>query len=90
MDAGLTRFDPIISVRLTPAIEEGKRHALVEMVQIDPDYEVRDAYRGTGEVAYPSASEGEPWHLLPSLNVISATYAVCDTDLPLARFVMPY
>src|SRR3990170_2681438 len=89
-DAGLTRFDPIISVRLPPAIEEGKRHALVEMVQIDPEYEVHEAYRGKGEVTYPSASEGEPWHLLPSLNVISATYAVADTQFPLARFVMPY
>ncbi|MCH6555227.1 MAG: hypothetical protein IH797_01255 [Chloroflexi bacterium] len=31
-----------------------------------------------------------PWHLLPPLSMISATYSVGDTELPLARFVMPY
>ena len=35
-------------------------------------------------------SVAKPWHLLPPLSMISATYSFGDTELPLARFVMPY
>lgn len=90
IDPGVIRFDPVLNVRLMPAIEEGKRHALLEVVQIDPDYEIAESLRGTGRLRYPSANEGDPWHLLPALNMISATYSVADTEMPLARFVMPY
>ena len=90
IDPGLIRLDPMLNVRLTPAIEEGKRHALLEMVQIDPDYQIGESLRGQGRVRYPASNEGDPWHLLPVLNMISATYCVADTELPLARFVMPY
>ena len=90
IDPSAIRFDPVLNVRLTPPIEEGKRHALLEMVQIDPDYEILESLRGQGWLRYPSASVGDPWHLLPVLNIISATYSVTDTGMPLARFVMPY
>ena len=42
---------------------------------------------------YPSPPwplPGTPWHPRQPLNMISATYSVSDTELPLARFVMPY
>ncbi|MBI2913008.1 MAG: acetoacetate decarboxylase family protein [Chloroflexi bacterium] len=90
IDPGLIRFDPMLNVRLAPAIEEGKHHTLLEMVQIDPDYQIGESLRGRGEVRYPASNEGDPWHLLPVLNMIAATYCVADTELPLARFVMPY
>ena len=35
-------------------------------------------------------SVAKPWRLLPALSMISAAYCVGDTELPLARFVMPY
>ena len=89
-DPELIRFDPMLNVRLVPAIQEGKRHSLLEVVQIDPDYRMHEAVRGQGSVSYPEPSEGDPWHLLPALNMISATYSVGDTELPLARFVLPY
>lgn len=90
VDPDLIRFDPLLNVRITPGIEEGKAHALLEMVQIDPEYKVGEALRGEGTLRYPAPTEGEPWHLLPVLNVIATTYTVADTQLPLARFVMPY
>jgi acetoacetate decarboxylase len=86
----LVRFDPVLSVRLVHSLQTGKRHAVLEMVQLDPEYRTAEAVRGRGLLAYPSASEGNPWHLLPMLNMISATYSVGDIELPLARFVMPY
>jgi acetoacetate decarboxylase len=84
------RFDPVLNLRLAPSLEEGRRHDIVQMVQIDPDSEGRDAIRGRGEVRFPSTSEVAPWHLLPSRNVISTVSCKVDTELPLARFVMPY
>ena len=83
------RFDPVLNVRLISSIQPGKRHALLEMVQLDPDYTIADAVRGRPHLAYPAA-EGNPWRLLPALSMISAAYTVGDTELPLARFVMPY
>jgi len=89
-DPALMRFDPVLNVRLISGIQPGKRHALLEMVQLDPDYTIADAVRGRPHLAYPAAAEGNPWRLLPALSMISAAYTVGDTELPLARFVMPY
>ena len=90
IDPASVRFDPVLNVRIHPAIEEGKRHSALEMVQVDPTYVLKEAARGRGELRYPSANKGDPWHLLQPLNMISATYTVADTELPFARFVMPY
>jgi acetoacetate decarboxylase len=89
-DPALIRFDPVLNVRLIGSIHPGKRHALLEMIQIDPDSTIADAMRGRPHLDYPSAAQGNSWRLLPPLNMISAAYAVMDTELPLARFVMPY
>lgn len=90
IDPASVRFDPMLNVRIQPAIEEGKRHSALEMVQVDPSYVLKEAFRGRGELRYPSASEGDLWQLLAPLNMISATYTVADTELPFARFVMSY
>jgi len=89
-DPALIRFDPALTIRLIGSIQPGKRHALLEMIQIDPDYTTVDAIRGLPQLSYPAAAQGNPWHLLPALNMISAAYTTGDTELPLARFVMPY
>lgn len=89
-DPSLVRFDPVLNVRLLSSIQPGKRHSLLEMVQLDPEYTIAKAIRGQPRLAYPSAAEGNPWHLLRPLNMISAAFAVMDTELPLARFVMPF
>ncbi len=59
-------------------------------MQIDPDYRIMEAVRSRARLTYPEPSEDAPRHLLPPLSMISATYSVGDTELPLARFVMPY
>ena len=90
IDPGLIRFDPVLSVRMVPSVRDGQGHALLETLQIDPDYEIKEAFRGRGSLRYPAASEGAPWHLFPPLNIVATTYCVADTELPLARFVTPY
>ncbi len=89
VEAELLRFDPVLNLRLLPSLEDGKRHDLVQLVQIDPDYTVRAARRGPGHVEFPT-TVGSQWGILPVRNVISAAYCEMDTELPLARFVTPY
>jgi acetoacetate decarboxylase len=89
VDAGLIRFDPVLNLRVIPSLEEGKKHDLVQLVQIDPDYTVHQAIRGSGTLRFPDDGES-PWAVLPARNIISATFCELDTELPLARFVMPY
>jgi len=90
IEGDLVRFDPVLNLRVFPSLEEGKRHDLVQMVQIDPDYAVQTARRGKGTVEFPASGAESPWAVLPVRNIISATYCEMDTELPLARFVMPY
>ena len=89
-DPSLIRFDPVLNIRLVSSIQPGKRHALLEMVQLDPDYTIADAVRGRPQLSYPAATEGNAWGLLRPLSMISAAYCLGDTELPLARFVMPF
>ncbi len=89
-DPGLIRFDPLLNLRLVHNLQQGKRYSLLEVVQIDPDYRITEAVRGRASLTYPEPSDDAPWRLLQPLSMISATYSVGDTELPLARFVMPY
>ena len=87
IDGGLVRFDPVLNLRVLPSLEEGKKHDLMQLVQIDPDFAVRKALRGTGALGFGDETS---WAALPVRNVVSAVYCEMDTELPLARFVMPY
>lgn len=86
----LPRFDPLLNLRLFPSLEDGRRHDLVQMVQIDPDYAVNTAHRGRARVELPAAGDALGWTVLPVRNVISAVYCEMHTELPTARFVMSY
>jgi acetoacetate decarboxylase len=89
IEPDLVRFDPVLTLRLVPSLQPGLRHDLVQLLQIDPELMVRDAVRGAGKVEY--ASEGnDRWSGMPHRSAISSTFCTVDTELPLARFVMPY
>lgn len=84
------RYDAMLSLRLTPAIQEGKDASFVQLAQIDPTYNLKDCYRGHAEVTFPARSEADPWHLAESRYVICCTYAVSDTELPWARYLVEF
>jgi acetoacetate decarboxylase len=90
IDTSAARFDAVLTVRATPSIEAGKRHDLLQLVQIDPDYEIAECVRGLGSVAYGESPDGRGWAQVPMLNMIAATDCLVNTELPLARYVMPY
>ncbi len=81
----LVRFDPVLTLRAAPSLQEGARHDLLQMVQVDPDYEVKSAQRGSGAVSLAGS-----WAVLPVRNIVASVSCEVDTELPLARFVMPY
>lgn len=90
IDSSSARFDAVLTVRATPSIEEGKRHDLLQLVQIDPDYEIAECVRGTGSIEYGPHTDTDPWDRVPMLNMIAATDCLVNTEMPLARYVMPY
>jgi acetoacetate decarboxylase len=90
IDPDLCRVDPVLCLRLAPSLQENVRHDLIQLVQLDPEYEIKSSSRGLGSVKYPASDESDAWDILPCRNVISAVYCEIDTELPLARFVMPY
>ncbi len=83
----IARFDPTLTLRLAPSVQENVRHDLIQIIQLDPEHVIQKAARGRGFVEYP---DGSDWALLPNRNIISATWCTIDTELPLARFVLPY
>ncbi|HUF54683.1 MAG TPA: acetoacetate decarboxylase family protein [Dehalococcoidia bacterium] len=82
---GLARFDPVLTLRTAPSLTEEARHDLLQMVQVDPEYEVTSAQRGRAEIELSGA-----WAVLPMRGVVAGTACEMNTELPLARFVMPY
>jgi acetoacetate decarboxylase len=82
---GLSRFDPVLTLRTAPSLTDDAKHDLLQMVQVDPEYEITEAQRARAEVEL-----GGTWEKLPVRNVVAATSCVMNTELPLARFVMPY
>lgn len=87
MAPGDLHYDPILSLRYTPPAQPGRPPEYAQLVQVDPSYTVRESYRGKGSIIYPGASEADPWHMVQMADFICITYALCDTELPWARFL---
>lgn len=90
IEPSLCRIDPVLCLRLAPSLQENVRHDLIQLVQLDPEYEITESSRGLGTVTYPASGEDDAWDILPCRNVISTVFCELNTELPLARFVMPY
>ena len=84
------RYDAMLNLRVTPSVQDGKGPSFTQVAQIDPTYSLSDCYRGRGEVTYPARSEADPWSLLAARYVICCTFAVSDTELPFARYVLDF
>ena len=84
IDPEAMRFDPVLNVRAVPSLEEGRTHDLLQLLQIDPEHEIGESLRGSGSVML------DGWDVLPVRNIISSVSCTVNTELPLARFVMPY
>ncbi len=88
--AGEMRYDPMMNARVVRAAREEDDPPVLELDQIDPDYTYKQTWRGQGAVEFPAASEADPWHLMQNRNHIATTFAVCDTQLGFARYVVSF
>ncbi|TMB99830.1 MAG: hypothetical protein E6J42_02250 [Chloroflexi bacterium] len=90
IDGESVRFDPVLNIRSVPSLDEGKAHELLHMVQIDPEITIKESVRGRGDAELLASDGKSGWNALPVRGIVSAVYALIDTELPLARFVVPY
>ena len=84
IDPEAMRFDPVLNVRAVPSLEEGRTHDLLQLLQIDPELVIGESLRGRGSLQLGG------WDVFPVRNIISSVSCTVNTELPLARFVMPY
>ncbi|MBI3301635.1 MAG: acetoacetate decarboxylase family protein [Deltaproteobacteria bacterium] len=90
IDQGQTRFDPFLNLRLVPSVQEGKPPLVLELLQVDPEYHIKAAWRGKPKVTFSEAVAAEGWGVFTPLNMIAGVYSVCDTDLPFARYTQEF
>jgi acetoacetate decarboxylase len=69
------------ALRVIPSPEEGKDHSLVELIQSTMIFSNTEVWMGTGNCHFTGASVLDPWHMLPVVNHIAASYMVCDFEL---------
>lgn len=84
------RYDAYLNLRLTPPNQDGKPPDLIQLVQFDPSYTLKECYRGHSTVSYPSRSEADPWYLAEFRHFISCTFAEVDMDFPWARYIQEF
>jgi len=89
IETDTARFDPTLTLRLAPSVQENVRHDLIQIMQLDPEQTIKEAQRGHGYVNFGDSTDND-WALLPNRNIISTIWCTVDTELPLARFVLPY
>ncbi len=90
IEPGQIRYDPFLNLRLVPSSQEGKPPLVLELLQVDPEYHLKAAWRGWPKVHFSETALQEGWGVFRPLNFIAATYSVCDTSLPFARYIVEF
>ncbi len=84
------RFEPFLNLRLVQSAYEGKPPLVVEILQVDPAYHIKAAWRGRPQIRLSEAAVTEGWGRFTPLNLIAGIYTVCDTDLPFACYAQEF
>lgn len=90
IDQSQTRFEPFLNLRLVQSAQEGKPPLALELLQVDPEYHIKAAWRGRPQLRFGEAAAAEGWGVFTPLNLIAGVYTVCDTDLPFARYTQEF
>jgi hypothetical protein len=90
IDQGQIRYDPFLNLRLVPSAQEGKPPLVLELLQVDPEYQIKAAWRGRSKIHFTEAAAQEGWGVFRPLNMIAATYSINDTSLPFARYTLEF
>ena len=88
---------PVLSTRLIPNCEAGKRPSVAELVRLDVDATLHPAadgspklWEGRASLTMPTVSDVDPWHLLAPRRILNAYFGIYDFDLLHGRVVHDY
>jgi len=88
---------PVLSTRVIPNSEAGKRPSVAELVRLDVTASLRrsadgtpELYSGRASVTMDARSPVDPWHLLAPERIIRGWYGVFDFDLHHGKVVHDY
>lgn len=89
---------PVLSFRMIPNSESGRRPSVAELVRVDGDgVKIHTSMDGTlklwegrGSVTMDSASEVDPWHRLAPIRMLKAWYGIFDFDIPHGKPIHNY
>lgn len=88
---------PVLSTRLIPNSEQGKRPSVAELVRLDVPATLHKAadgslklWEGRASVSMPTVSAVDPWHLLAPRRVLTGYFGIYDFDLVHGRVVHDY
>lgn len=81
-----------LSLRVIPSPEEGAPPSLAELVEVLPfsTPRVLESWTGPGWVKYHSDTDLDPWHKLPVVRVLGASYRVTDQELGYGKVIKTY
>ena len=88
---------PVLSTRLIPSAERGRRPSIAELVRLDVAAPIHTSADGTpklwtgrASITMEARSEVDPWHLLAPTRVLQGWFGVFDFDLHHGKVVHDY
>jgi acetoacetate decarboxylase len=88
---------PVLSTRIIPNSEAGKRPSVAELVRLDVPATLHTApdgtpklFAGRGSLTMDTVSSVDPWHLLAPTKIVECYFGVYDFDLPHGRVIHNY
>jgi acetoacetate decarboxylase len=88
---------PVLSTRIIPNSEAGKRPSVAELVRLDVPATLHVAQDGThklwagrGSLTMDTVSSVDPWHLLAPKRIVDCYFGVYDFDLPHGKVIHNY
>jgi acetoacetate decarboxylase len=73
---------PSVCLRVIPGSASTQ---MAELIEISPDFRVKELWAGSGSCHFPGVSDLDPWHRIPVRKILSCTYAVADFELTEGR-----
>jgi acetoacetate decarboxylase len=84
---GHSSAPPAVSFRLIPSAEEGGRPVCAEIIETHTEVKVREAWTGTGSIAFAESSRLDPWNRLPVKRVLQASYVLSEMTLGFGKVI---
>jgi acetoacetate decarboxylase len=88
---------PVLSTRLIPSAEAGRRPSVAELVRLDVVASLHRTadgtpmlYTGRASLSMDARSAVDPWDLLAPRRIVQGWYGVYDFDLPYGEVVHDY